>query len=163
MFLKILFLYHIIAVYGPHDKQVDEVPYSTFISYTEDSEFNLGPFHISFLRNVHPVEAYSIKITCEGKEVVYTADTSFTEELVQFAKDCDLLITECSLYTGMDGTKSGHMTAEEAGILAKNSNAKQVLLTHLPHYGNLQDLLNSAKEQGNENIRLAEKAMLIDI
>lgn len=63
----------------------------------------------------------------------------------------------------MDGTKSGHMTAEEAGILAKNSNAKQVLLTHLPHYGNLQDLLNSAKEQGNENIRLAEKAMLIDI
>ena len=87
----------------------------------------------------------------------------FTPDFISFAANANLLITECSLYEGMDGTASGHMTSEYAGILAYQSNAKKVLLTHLPHYGDLNELVVSAKKQGNENIVLAESGMLIQL
>lgn len=156
-----------LCVYGPDDegiqKQVEAVAYSRFTSFNEKSQFEIGPFSCTFMRNIHPVETYSIKIVCENKSIVFTSDTSFTHELISFAANADLLITECSLYEGMDGVGSGHMTSEHAGILAAQSNVKKVLLTHLPHYGDLNDLVVSAKKQGNPNIELAEPGMLIKL
>lgn len=156
-----------LSVYGPEDdvvkKQVEDVAYSRFSSFNEKSQLKIGPFTCTFKRNIHPVETYSIKIECDCKSVVFTSDTSFTHDLIPFAANADLLITECSLYEGMDGAASGHMTSEQAGILAHQSNAKKVLLTHLPHYGNLTDLVVSAKKLGNPNIELAEPGMLIEI
>ncbi|MDI2585603.1 MBL fold metallo-hydrolase [Psychrobacillus sp. NEAU-3TGS] len=156
-----------LCVYGPKDegmkKQVEDVAYSRFTSFNEKSRFEIGPFICTFMKNIHPVETYSIKIECDSKSIIFTSDTSFTPDLISFAANSDLLITECSLYGGMDGTASGHMTSEHAGILAYQSNAKKVLLTHLPHYGDLNDLVVSAKKQGNENIVLAESGMLIQL
>ncbi|MFJ7827873.1 MBL fold metallo-hydrolase [Psychrobacillus sp. NPDC096623] len=156
-----------LSVYGPADegmqKQVEAVAYSRFISFNEKSQLEIGPFTCTFMKNIHPVVTYSIKIECAGKSIVFTSDSSFTEDLVSFAADSDLLITECSLYEGMDGAGSGHMTSEHAGILAYQSKAKRVLLTHLPHFGDLNDLVVSAKKQGNESIELAETGMLIEL
>ncbi|GGA41598.1 MBL fold metallo-hydrolase [Psychrobacillus lasiicapitis] len=156
-----------LCVYGPEDedmkKQVEDVAYSRFASFNEKSRLEIGPFICTFMKNIHPVETYSIKIECDSKSIIFTSDTSFTPDLISFAANADLLITECSLYEGMDGIASGHMTSEQAGILAYQSNAKKVLLTHLPHYGDLNELVVSAKRQGNENIVLAESGMLIQL
>ena len=156
-----------LSIYGPFSeemaKRVEEVPYSEFAGYNEDSQLKIGPFTLEFKMNIHPVEAYSIKVTSGNKSLVYTSDTSYTEDLVNFASGVDLLITECSLYEGMDGAASGHMTSKEAGILAEKSKAKAVLLTHLPHYGDLNELVKSAKGQGNSNIRLAEVGMVVGV
>jgi ribonuclease BN (tRNA processing enzyme) len=156
-----------LTVYGPENeevrKRIEEVPRSEFKGYNEDSVLHIGPFTIEFLANVHPVEAYAMRISDGEKTIVYTADTSFTEELVEFAAGVDLLITECSLYEGMDGTKAGHINAREAGVLARDSQSKQVLLTHLPHYGELDELVVSARKQGAENVRLAEVGMVVEL
>ena len=154
-------------IYGPADegmqKQVEDVAYSRFTSFNETSQLEIGPFICTFMKNIHPVETYSIKIVCDSKSIVFTSDTSFTLDLIEFAANSDLLITECSLYEGMDGVGSGHMTSKDAGILAYQSKAKRVLLTHLPHYGELNDLVVSAKKQGNPNIELAQSGMLIEL
>lgn len=154
-------------VYGPEDegiqKQVEDVAYSRFISFNETNQLDIGPFTCTFMRNIHPVETYSIKIVCDNKSIVFTSDTSFMSNLISFAANSDLLITECSLYEGMDGEGSGHMNSRDAGMLAYQSKAKRVLLTHLPHYGDLDDLLVSAKNQGNQHIKLAESGMLIEL
>jgi len=156
-----------LCVYGPADdgmqKQVEAVTYSRFTSFNEQSQFDIGPFSCTFMRNIHPVETYSVKIVCDNKSIVFTSDTSFTPDLIDFTAKSDLLITECSLYEGMDGEVSGHMNSKDAGILAYQSKAKRVLLTHLPHYGDLNDLVVSAKKQGNPNIELAESGILINL
>lgn len=156
-----------LAVYGPANEQVraevESVPFSSFNSYDSEKNLEIGPFTIQFLRTAHPVETYALKITSGEKTMVYTADTSFTEELVDFAKGADLLVTEASLYEGMNGDASGHMTSKEAGILAEKSGAHKTILTHLPHYGNLNELLLNAKEQGNEAIELADVGRLIEV
>ncbi|WP_277586805.1 MBL fold metallo-hydrolase [Psychrobacillus antarcticus] len=156
-----------LCVYGPADeamqKQVEAIAHSRFDSFNEKSKLEIGPFSCTFMRNIHPVETYSIKIECDNKSMVFISDTCFTPELISFAANADLLITECSLYEGMNGEGSGHMTSEHAGILAAQSKAKKVLLTHLPHYGDLNDLVVSAKKQGNPNIELAKTGMLVEL
>ncbi len=155
-----------LSIYGPYssekEKEISAVPYNDFYAIHMCSKLEIGPFYITFMKTVHPVETYGMKIECEGKQIVYTSDTSFTEELVEFAAGADLLIAESSLYDGMDGETSGHMTAKEAGILAARADAKQTLLTHLPHYGNLEELLTSAKAQGKSAIRLAQPGSIWD-
>ena len=156
-----------LQIYGPNDedikRRVEEAEYSKFTSFNEKSEIHIGPFTFTFLRNIHPVETYSIKIESENIKIVYTSDTSYMKELIDFAEEADLLIVESSLYEDMDGSSSGHMNSKEAGLLASQSKAKKVILTHLPHYGDLEKLLKSAKNEGNENIDLATPGMLIEL
>lgn len=154
-------------IYGPKDEEmqrrVEEVEYSKFSSFNENSEIHIGPFTFTFLRNIHPVETYSIKIESGNTKIVYTSDTSYYKELIDFAKEADLLIVESSLYEGMEGSSSGHMNAKEAGLLASQTKAKKVILTHLPHYGDLESLLKTARNEGNEKIDLATPGMLIEL
>ncbi|WP_179287239.1 MBL fold metallo-hydrolase [Salinicoccus roseus] len=154
--------------YGPGDKgveaQVNKVRNNTFHAYGKDSTFKVGPFSIEFHKNAHTVETYAMRITDDdGRVLVYTADTSYRKSLVRFAEDADVLISECSLYAGEDGEKMGHMNAEEVGGLAAKAGVGKLVLSHLPHYGNLDELLASAKSAGGENVVLAEVGMEIEV
>ncbi len=113
-------------------------------SFNESSILNLGPFEITFIKNNHPVLSYSVKIKCDNKIISFTSDTSYFEELTYFFKGSDLLIAECSFYSHMDGTTAGHLNSTQAGMLAEKSCVKKLMLTHLPHFGNIEDLVSQA-------------------
>ena len=148
-----------LMVYGPNDENVkqkiEEIPYCNFNEINEQCKIHVGPFEISFVKNIHPVEAYSTKIECDRKSITIITDTGYREEFVSFAKNTDLLLIECSLYDNMRGNVTGHLTSREAGKLARQINPKKVILTHLPHYGNLDELIILAKEEGFPYIELA--------
>ena len=155
-------------IYGPEDagirKQVEDTQFNTFHPYDKNSSFNVGPFTVTFHKNTHPVETYAMKINDDtGKTLVYTADTSYKDSLAEFAEGADVLITECSHYEGEDAERLGHMNAEEAAMLAEKSGAKKTILSHLPHYGNTEELLQTAKSAGIEDVALAETGMVINI
>lgn len=156
-----------LTIYGPQDEMKERefrsVPYTEFKAIDEGSQLQIGPFQLSFFKTSHPVETYAMKISNGKKSIVYTADTSFTEGLVDFSKGADLLIAECSLYEGMDGKNSGHMNAKDAGVLARKAGARKTLLTHLPHYGNIQELVESAEKEGALAVELARSGMIISI
>jgi len=137
--------------------------YTYGVSFNENINLSLGPFEISFIRNIHPVDAYSIKIKCKNKIISFTSDTSYFEKLGEFFADSDILICECSFYAHMDGTEAGHLNSTQAGILAKKAGAKKLVLTHLPHFGNLNDLINQAGENYEGEIILADYLMEITI
>jgi ribonuclease BN (tRNA processing enzyme) len=66
--------------------------------------------------------------TKTGKSVVYSGDTGFCEDIVDLAKEADLLILECSFPDGQE--VEGHLTPSQAGRIAGMANVKQLLLTH---------------------------------
>lgn len=137
--------------------------YTYGVSFNENSTLVLGPFEIGFIKNVHPVEAYSVKIKCGGKVFSFTSDTSYFKGLEDFFNESDLLICECSFYAHMDGTKAGHLNSSQAGILAEKANVKKLVLTHMPHFGDLNNLLAEAKEHYSGDIELASYLMEINI
>ena len=155
-------------VYGPKDKsisqQVENTKFNTFHPYDENSAIKAGPFTVTFHKNTHPVETYAMKITDdEGNILVYTADSSYRKSLVKFSENADVLITECSHYAGEDAEKLGHMNAEEVALLAEKSGVKKVVLSHLPHYGKVDELLQTVKSAGIEEAVLAETGMEIEV
>ena len=93
-----------------------------------------------------------MRFEVDGKSFVYTGDTSFKEELVTFSQDADLLLCECSFYGHQDGSNAGHMTSCDAGKLAEKANVKRMVLTHLPHYGNIEELKEEAEILSRRNI-----------
>lgn len=124
---------------------------------------NIGPFTAHFHKTNHPVEAYAIRLEMSGKSIVYTSDTAYCEDLIEFSKDTDLLITESSLYPGMDGAKSGHMTINEALEFSVKANAKETLLSHLPEYGPFERMEEEVKKTGLKNISFAKPNMTIKV
>jgi ribonuclease BN (tRNA processing enzyme) len=150
----------VLPIYGHTEDQegFKKLTYNTITkgkSYNPNQTVTIGPFSITFLKTNHPVACYAMRIEAANSTLVYTADTSYKDEFVPFTKGADLLICECNLYAGMDGKKAGHMTSFDAGTLGEKAGVKQLLLTHLPHFGEHRDLLDQAKEHYNGPVALA--------
>lgn len=149
-----------LPIYG-HKKDEYEFSKLTYkeitegIAYQVDRAFKIGPFAIQFLETDHPVPCYGMRIEAGGKTLVYTADTSYKDEFVPFSSGADLLVCECNFYKHQNGKNAGHMTSYDAGTLAQKANVKKLLLTHLPHYGNIEQLKEEAAEMYSGSIALA--------
>lgn len=129
--------------------------YTKGLAYQPYQKLNVGPFSITFMKTEHPVPCYAMRFEAEDESIVYTADSSYLSEFIQFAKDTDLFVSECNFYADQDGSKAGHMNSIDAANVAKEAGVGELLLTHLPHYGNHSDLVKQAGEVFSGNVGLA--------
>lgn len=153
-----------LPIYGhAQDKQeFEKLTYKNItrgVAYDPQKVLEVGPFTISFMSAVHPVPCYAMRIEAGGKALVYTADTSFKDEFISFAVGADLLLSECNFYGNQDGKGAGHMNSYDNGKLAKNAGVKQLVLTHLPHYGELNQLVTEASLEFEGPITLAKEGL----
>jgi len=67
-----------------------------------------------------------------GRSLVYTGDTAFFEELVEFSKGADVLISEATFPSEMveKALEWGHMTVAQAARLAKEASVGMLFLIH---------------------------------
>jgi ribonuclease Z len=83
-----------------------------------------------------------------GKSVTYCLDTRPCQASKELARDVDLLIHEAT-YTEENTEEAqnyGHSTAAQAAIIAREANAKSLLLTHFStRYPDLSPLLQEAQ------------------
>lgn len=128
--------------------------------YHPNETLKIGPFQIKFMRTIHAVPCFAMRISNGEKTITYTADSAFQKEFIPFAQDSDLLIAETSLYDGQDGSLSGHMTSKEVGGLAQEANVAELFLTHLPHYGSHEKLLAETKAHYQGHAVLAKEGLV---
>lgn len=133
--------------------------YTKATAYTDADPLKIGPFFIRFFKTKHAVPCYGMRITDGKQTIVYTADTAYQREWIAFAKDADLLIADCNFYADQDGGKAGHMTSTEVAYIAKMANVKEVILSHLPHYGDHNQLLEETKQIYDGKIQLASEGL----
>lgn len=155
-------------IYG-HANDQDEFAALTFEPFTVGKEIQagkqekIGPFTIDFLPTVHPAYCLAMKFTVDGKTFVYSADTEWTDPLVDFTKGADLFLCEASLYNQQKGHVKGHLTAGEVGELAAQADVNKVILTHFPHYGDHQQLVSEAKEKFQGDVVLSEAGLIFEL
>jgi len=81
---------------------------------------------------VHSPEAVGYRLTLGGggREVVvaYTGDTEECEQVVELARDVDLLVAECSVADGL--AVPGHLTPRAVGRIAAAATVRQLVVTH---------------------------------
>ena len=98
------------------------------VGATEDFELAAG-FRAQTFSTPHTRESLALRLTAEGKTIVYSADTGYSEELARFARGVDLLILECSFYR--EKPVQTHLKLDEAMRLAQMAEPRKLLLTHL--------------------------------
>ncbi len=76
----------------------------------------------------HTTESVALAVVAPEGRLVYTGDTGPSGELARWATGCDLLLAECSLPEAM--AMDIHLTPERAGELARDAQAKRLVLTH---------------------------------
>ncbi|MDU5111794.1 MAG: ribonuclease Z [Clostridium sp.] len=91
-----------------------------------------------------------------GIKLSYITDTRPTDKIIDLIEYSDLFICEGTYGSDEDidkAIKNKHMTFREAGILAKDSNSKELLLTHFsPAMNEPIDFIDNAKEVFNNTI-----------
>ena len=86
----------------------------------------------------------------EDKKVSFVYDTSMNTKIAPFVKNSDLLVCESTFHSDLEkeALEKGHLTAGQAGTIAKKSQSKKLLLTHISqrYEGNLKMLLDDARK-----------------
>lgn len=149
-----------LPIYG-HDQDQTEFEKLSYKGVTEGrgvkvgETLQLGPWEVSFCETIHPVYCLALRFSSNGKAVVFTADTEWKEELVGFSEGADLVVAEANLYEKYLGIIKGHMSGKQAGELAQRAGAKQLLLTHLPQYGDVAEIEREADNVFDGDVEIA--------
>jgi ribonuclease Z len=96
---------------------------------------------------IQPDQVLSAPI--KGKKLVLLTDTLFRPDIISYCKDADCLIAPAT-YLEIDSREAKehkHLTAKQAGILAKEAGVKKLFLNHVTErYENPQDIFSEAKK-----------------
>lgn len=111
----------------------------------------------------HTPESCAIHIRdADGKTLVYTADTGIEKSLGAFARNVDLFVTECSFVKNK--AVETHLELADAMFLARYSEAKKVVLTHLyPEWDEVDFEKEVAKFSPNCEVIEAKDGLRIEI
>lgn len=123
-------------------------------------KFSIGPFEAYTSPVKHNPESLAIRLEYKNKSLVYSGDTGYCEELIELAKEADLLIVECSnsknLYV------EHHLSPEDIALISKKAKVRQIIFSHFyPHSENIDK--EFLKENFKEKVILAEDLMTIEL
>jgi ribonuclease BN (tRNA processing enzyme) len=115
----------------------------------------LGPFTITATRVVHPVPAYGLRVEADGRVLAYSGDTGPCTELVELARDADLLLAEAAFQEGVLNPTDLHLTGVDAGRAASKAEVGRLLLTHIPPWNDREVALAEARTTFDGSVELA--------
>lgn len=141
----------LLPIYG-HNENTYEFNKLTLAGVSEGRAYDvekgtrIKAFELTFLKTVHPVVNYAMRIVERktGKVLVYTGDTGFFPELIDFAKGADVLLADVYFFKDKEKMPN-HLSSVEAGTIAQAAEVKKLILTHLPQFGDLAVLREEAQ------------------
>lgn len=158
-----------------HDRKPPEVRVTEI---EEGKVMEAGGVRVSaFLVEHDPVKpAYGFRFEGGGRSVVVSGDTRPCENLVRWAHDVDCLIHECcemaktSWYPGcgwptledkIRDLASYHTQPEQIGLVAKESRAKELVMTHLMPASDPEELRAAARTHYAGPVAVGEDLMAV--
>jgi ribonuclease BN (tRNA processing enzyme) len=99
--------------------------------YDAGSTVEIGPLTATFTEVPHFILTHAVNLVSEAGRFTFGADCRPCDEVVEAARDTDLLIIEATLPRPERTGIRGHLTPAEAGEHARRAGAKRVVLTHI--------------------------------
>lgn len=113
----------------PYTVPLDALSLTVKIHDLEEGKHNL-PFPVTCKLLVHSDPCLGFRFELENRVIAYCTDTGVCANLYELAKDADMLITECAYKPKQAEWRWPHLKPEDAAIVAKQANVKQLVLTH---------------------------------
>jgi ribonuclease BN (tRNA processing enzyme) len=148
------------AIYGMDDPADLDAEFD--FAVLGEASVTVGPFTIDCVRAVHPVEAYSMRVTAGGRSITYSGDTAPSAALVDLARGTDIALFEAS-FVGTGNPPGLHLSGAEAARLANEAGAGMLLLTHHAAWIDAPDVLAEAVPEFDGPIEQAHTGMTISL
>jgi ribonuclease BN (tRNA processing enzyme) len=140
----------LLKVYGPSEpaaeySRLDVKDAFILEAVSGDKQLDIGDIKLTFAQMKHPYIDYAVCAECDSKKFVFSGDTSWTDDIVDFAENADLLMLDAGLLEKDLTEGAAHMSAAQCGTAAARAGAKRLLLTHFwPEY-DINELLTEAR------------------
>lgn len=132
-------------------------------SYLRLDSFQIGPLAFSVHKTRHDIDCYALRVSGGGKSLVYSGDTGFFPELASFAAGAGCFLCEASFYEEDSRYEAHHLTAAAASRLAFLAHTDKLVLTHLPHFGDTEQLVRLAEKEFPGAVALAQPWMRVKL
>lgn len=100
--------------------------------FTAGSRLDIGPFRADTRLLPHWVPNAGVRLTAGDRVLAYTGDTGPSVDVVELARDADLLLAEATFVDRVpEDSRHDLSSAQQAGRHAADAGARQLLLTHL--------------------------------
>lgn len=160
-----------LTVYGPtglkeYYKKIRELyketiytdQYKLHLEEIENKKINIDDYAISTKTLEHHGGGMGYRIlTPGGKVIVYSGDTDYCSEVVELAKDADIVMLDCSFPDEMK--MKGHLSPRDAGKVARLSNAKKLVLVHTYPICEKYDLITPCKKEFDGEVMVGKDLM----
>ena len=106
----------------------------TFPLTITEVQFGERVENVETCRTDHSIPTLAFKTTVGERTVCYTADTTYSPTVVEFARNVDLLVHEATFLEDQASIAelTRHSTARMAGRAGREANAKRLVLFHIP-------------------------------
>ena len=110
------------------------------VNFEKIKKFNLpGPLIGKLQRgqdvvdNGKKIKSRDVTFVRKGKSAAFIFDSAYCSEAVKLAKNADLVVSEATFSHELEdkAKKYSHMTARQAGEIAKKARAKKLVITHM--------------------------------
>lgn len=164
-----------LSVYGPaglkdYYKKIMELyketlytdAYKLTIEEIENKEIGIDSFKISTKTLEHHGGSMGYRIvTPAGKVAVYSGDTDYCSEVVEFSRNADLLMLDCAFPDQMK--MKGHLSPTGAAKVARESNVKKLVLIHMYPICDEYDLIKQCGKGFDGEIIVSEDLMRFEL
>jgi ribonuclease BN (tRNA processing enzyme) len=99
--------------------------------YDGGDVITVGDVEIRFQEVPHFLPTHALDVSAEGARITYSADSSPSDALCEFARETDLLLIEATLPRPERDGPRGHLTPAEAGDHGRRAGARRLVLTHI--------------------------------
>ncbi|MGM0426370.1 MAG: MBL fold metallo-hydrolase [Thermodesulfobacteriota bacterium] len=121
-----------------------------------------GRFRVSTAPTGHTANSLAYRLDAQnGKCVVFSGDTGFSQAVVDLAKGADLLILE-SAFPDSDPVE-GHLTPAQAGRMATWAGVKRLVLTHFYPEALAADIVSQCRTTYHGDLILAQDLLHLRI
>lgn len=122
----------------------------------------VGDLMVTPTRVEHVEESFALVVEGPRGRVCYTGDTASGPAVLEAARGCDLLLAEATLPERYAG-RAPHMTAREAGELARAADVGRLVLTHIWPTTDREAILDEAAEAFSGPVAVASELAVFEL
>ena len=133
--------------------------------YAPGAVLDLGPFQLRSCEVPHFVESFALRFDAAGASFGFTSDLGPNDVVAPFMDGVDLLLAEaaCAEHSDLSSEGRGHISATEAGCIARDAHAHSLLLTHIPEENGFDEAIAAARRAFSGPVHLARSGRAYDV
>lgn len=122
----------------------------------------VGDLAVTFAATDHPVPTVASRWEADGRVLAYSADTGPGGDWPRIASGADLFVCEASLLAD-PRPEVGHLTARQAGEIARTVGVTELALTHIPPHVDTLASIEEAELAFDRPVRLAVPGATLEV